>query len=260
MYASFQAAGTPPPCYVNQLLDEYENSGKVDKQHEEDIRCIGAVIYSAGVETTEATISTFMLMMTLHPEVAARAQAEIDRVCGTERLPAFEDRARLPYIDCIMKEVFRLNPAVPIGIPHESTKTDVYRGWTIPSGSMVLPNIWNMMRDEKYYPEPETFSPDRFVKAGGDDASDSGDEDLPEKLVNLKEDDPNTIVFGFGRRCVFVFIFIFSIRFDFPPSLLCFLLLTSLVSFSFPPYVLHPAYSPPPPPAAAPLPFPLALA
>lgn len=49
----------------------------------------------------------FLLMMTLHPEVAKRAQAEIDRVVGNERLPGFEDRERLPYIDCILKEVLR---------------------------------------------------------------------------------------------------------------------------------------------------------
>ncbi|KAH8114929.1 cytochrome P450 [Phellopilus nigrolimitatus] len=194
-----RAAGASPPCYVSYLLDEYESSGKVDKQHEEDIRCIGAVIYSAGVETTEATISAFFLMMTLYPDIVKCAQEEIDRVVGSDRLPTIEDRPNLPYIDCIMKEVYRFNPAVPIGIPHESMKTDTYRGWTIPSGSMIIPNIWNMMRDENYYPEPETFNPNRFVTKVNDNGSDSGDE-AEGKSANIREDDPNTIVFGFGRR------------------------------------------------------------
>ncbi|KAI5122653.1 hypothetical protein M0805_007915 [Coniferiporia weirii] len=194
-----RAAGSAPPCYVNHLLDEYESSGKVDKQHEEDIRCIGAVIYSAGVETTEATVSAFFLMMTRCPEIVKRAQEEIDRVIGSDRLPTIQDRPDLPYLECIMKEVFRFNPAVPIGIPHQSMKTDTYRGWTMPSGSMILPNIWCMMRDERYYPEPEVFNPDRHLAKIQDDSSESGDE-IEGKSVSIREDDPSSIVFGFGRR------------------------------------------------------------
>lgn len=45
--------------------------------------------------------------MIRHPEVARRAQAEIDSVNECERLPKFEDRANLPYIECIMKEIWR---------------------------------------------------------------------------------------------------------------------------------------------------------
>lgn len=46
-------------------------------------------------------------MAALHPEVVKKAQEELDRVTGGERLPTFDDRVELPYIDCIMKEVFR---------------------------------------------------------------------------------------------------------------------------------------------------------
>lgn len=45
--------------------------------------------------------------MVLHPEVFKKAQAEIDRVVGSERLPDHEDRELLPYLDCVLKEVFR---------------------------------------------------------------------------------------------------------------------------------------------------------
>lgn len=47
------------------------------------------------------------MMAALHPEVVKKAQEELDRVTGGERLPTFDDRVELPYIDCIMKEVFR---------------------------------------------------------------------------------------------------------------------------------------------------------
>lgn len=45
--------------------------------------------------------------MVLNPDVQARAQAEIDAVCGHDRLPGFEDRELLPYVEAIIKEVLR---------------------------------------------------------------------------------------------------------------------------------------------------------
>jgi hypothetical protein len=45
--------------------------------------------------------------MILHPEVFAKAQAEIDRVVGTDRLPDFQDRMSLPYVESLVKEVYR---------------------------------------------------------------------------------------------------------------------------------------------------------
>ncbi len=51
--------------------------------------------------------------MTLYPNVVVKAREEIDRVVGRERLPTYDDRASLPYVDSIMKEVLRYN-TVPL--------------------------------------------------------------------------------------------------------------------------------------------------
>jgi cytochrome P450 len=56
---------------------------------------------------TSATLATFFLAMILHPEVFAKAQAEIDRVVGSDRLPDFQDRTSLPYVESVVKEVYR---------------------------------------------------------------------------------------------------------------------------------------------------------
>jgi cytochrome P450 len=57
----------------------------------------------------------FVLAMVLNPHVQKRAQAEIDALIGRDRLPTFEDRASLPYIDAIVRETFRWEPVVPLG-------------------------------------------------------------------------------------------------------------------------------------------------
>ena len=53
--------------------------------------------------------------MTLYPEVQKRGQDEIDAVIGPDRLPSFEDRPNLPYVEAIVKEVLRWNPVGPLG-------------------------------------------------------------------------------------------------------------------------------------------------
>jgi len=64
------------------------------------------------------TISTFLvfhLAMVLNPEVQAKAQAEIDRVVGKDRLPNFDDRLALPYVGAVLRETLRWHPVAPFG-------------------------------------------------------------------------------------------------------------------------------------------------
>ncbi len=64
---------------------------------------------------TMSSISTFILAMTLNPEAQRKGQEELDRIIGTGRLPRFEDRASLPYVEAIYREVMRWRPAIPLG-------------------------------------------------------------------------------------------------------------------------------------------------
>lgn len=60
-------------------------------------------------------MSSFFLAMVLYPGVQAKAQAELDSVIGSGRLPDYNDRPSLPYINAIVKEVLRWNPVAPLG-------------------------------------------------------------------------------------------------------------------------------------------------
>jgi hypothetical protein len=64
---------------------------------------------------TVSTSMSFFFAMSLYPDVQARAQHEIDEVVGTGRLPGFEDRTSLPYLNALVKEVLRWNPVTPLG-------------------------------------------------------------------------------------------------------------------------------------------------
>jgi cytochrome P450 len=59
-------------------------------------------------------VQTLFLTLALYPEVQKKAQAEIDAVVGPHRLPDFEDRPSLPYINAIVKESMRWHLTLPL--------------------------------------------------------------------------------------------------------------------------------------------------
>ena len=58
---------------------------------------------------------SFVLALVLFPQVQRRAQAELDAVIGRDRLPSFDDRPHLPYIEALSKELLRWQMVTPIG-------------------------------------------------------------------------------------------------------------------------------------------------
>jgi cytochrome P450 len=85
---------------------------------------------------------TFILVMTLFPEAQKKAQAEIEAVIGSHRLPTLADRPNLPYMNALHSEVLRWAPIAPLGLPHRVTQDDVYNEYVIPAGSIVFANVW----------------------------------------------------------------------------------------------------------------------
>jgi cytochrome P450 len=174
------AAGTAPPSFTANLL-----GNKMLSQEEEfNIKWSAASLYSGGADTTVSAIYSLFLALTLFPEVQKKAQAEIDAVVGNDRLPKFSDRSRLPYIDALAKEVLRWNVVVPLAVAHRVQAEDTHEGYLIPKGALVIPNIWQMLRDPRAYPNPSKFDPERYIASEGREP----------------QQDPRTIAFGFGRR------------------------------------------------------------
>ncbi|KAL7931015.1 cytochrome P450 [Trichoderma chlorosporum] len=189
-YETIMASRTRVQSLVQGMLDQQQRQvkqGETPDISEEDIKGAGAAVFAAGQDTTWSTLVVFILNMVLHPEVQSKAQHLLDQVVGRDRLPTFDDRPKLQYIDFIVQETFRWCPVSPMGVPHRSLKDDVYGDYFIPAGSFVYANARAMTHDETVYKDPECFDPDRYspLEEGG------RGEPLP------------TGQFGFGRRiCV----------------------------------------------------------
>ena len=62
---------------------------------------------------------TLLIACMVHPEAQQRARDEIDSVVGRERLPSFEDRPGLPFVDAMTKEALRWRPLTPLGVSYQ---------------------------------------------------------------------------------------------------------------------------------------------
>ncbi|PWY84768.1 cytochrome P450 oxidoreductase OrdA-like protein [Aspergillus heteromorphus CBS 117.55] len=170
-----------PSLLSNLLQDNPVPSGSED---ENTVKWSVGSLYAGGADTTVSTMSSFFLAMALFPEVQRRAKQEIDSVVGSDRLPQFQDRDNLPYINAVVKEALRWHSVVPMGVAHSSTQDDTFEGYFIPKGSSILSNIWAYTHDPSIYPDPTAFKPERFLASDG----------------HPPERDPHLLVFGFGRR------------------------------------------------------------
>ncbi|KZP19015.1 cytochrome P450 [Athelia psychrophila] len=177
------ADGTATPSFTANRLRDIDLTGDVPSQ-EGIIERTASVMFIAAADTTVSTLSTFILAMMKHPEVQVKAQLELDTVLGVGQLPSFGDEVALPYISAVVKECLRWEVVAPFAIPHMLTKDDEYRGFFIPAGTVVIPNSWAVLNDERTYPDPFTFNPDRFMTGGKLDPS---------------VRDPEA-AFGYGRR------------------------------------------------------------
>ncbi|KAG8215093.1 cytochrome P450 [Butyriboletus roseoflavus] len=150
------------------------------------LKNVAATIYISAIDNIAATLQTFLLTMFMFPEKQKRAQEELDRVVGPDRLPAFEDRPTLPYIEAIISECFRWHPTSPAGVAHYTTEDDIFEDYYIPKGSLVRFNTWAVSRACK---DPESFEPERHLLPDG--------EVSPESRISSGFLYGN---FGFGRR------------------------------------------------------------
>ncbi|KAF8338413.1 cytochrome P450 [Amanita rubescens] len=174
----------------------------IDAKEEDIVKWASGAMCFGGAETAVASVLSFILLMTLYPDIQKRAQDEIDSVLGKDRLPTFEDQDEFVYVGALIKEVLRFAPAAPLGallhvryaarssneqlgLPHRVMEEDAYMGYRIPQGATVIANIWAIAHDEEIFNRPFDFDPNRF---------------LPSDNQRKAQMDPRKLVFGYGRR------------------------------------------------------------
>jgi cytochrome P450 len=117
----------------------------------------------AGHETTANALAWAWLLLDQHPAAAARLHAEIDPLPAA---PTYDDLGRLPWTNAVVAETMRLYP--PAWIVGRRLLADVpLAGWTVPARSLCVASQWITHRDPRWWSDPLTFRPERWLDAAG---------------------------------------------------------------------------------------------
>ncbi|KAF7234994.1 Cytochrome P450 2J2 [Varanus komodoensis] len=152
--------------FIDAYLNEMAKEDVTPSFHEENLLHSVLDLFGAGTETTSTTLRWALLYMALHPDIQARVQEEIDSVIGQSRLPALEDRDRMPYTNAVIHEVQRFSNIVPLNVPRVATKDTTLAGFFLPKGTVLLSNLTSVLHDKDEWETPDVFNPGHFLENG----------------------------------------------------------------------------------------------
>ncbi|XP_072514047.1 cytochrome P450 3A30-like [Salminus brasiliensis] len=154
-----------------QLMIDSQKSDKEEQKNKEAIHGLSdheilsqsMIFIFAGYETTSATLSFFFYNIATNPETMKNLQQEIDQTFPNKAPAQYDAVMNMEYLDAALNESLRLYPVAP-RIERVCKKTVEINGLTIPQGTVVMVPVFPLHRDPEYWPDPDTFNPERFTK------------------------------------------------------------------------------------------------
>lgn len=175
---------------VDVLMKFHNDSPNDDSNHLpfsltiNNIKSVILEIFSAGSETSFATIEWAMSALMKNPELMERAQAEVRELYKEKGIIGESTLNELRFLKMVIKETLRLHPVVPLLVPRESIEHCQILGYDIPPKTRLIVNEWAIATDPKYWEDPDVFKPERFEGSS----------------VDFKGTNFEFIPFGAGRR------------------------------------------------------------
>ena len=153
--------GGPEGDLLSTLLAARDLEGDQAGLTDAEVRDEVVTLITAGHETTANALNWLWYLLAQHPEVERRLHEELDGALGG-RLPTVEDAERLHYVEMVLLEAMRLYPPA-WGIERRALCEQEIGGCVIPAGAVVLMPTFLMNRDERFFPDPLRFDPERFA-------------------------------------------------------------------------------------------------
>lgn len=153
----------PDPNHRNDLLSllmgamDQDGSQMTAKQ----LRDETMTLFIAGHETTAITLSWTWYLLAQHPTAEARLHDELSTVLAG-RATSVADLARLPYLHAVINEVLRLYPPAYV-LARVAIAPFRIGEHEFPAGETLLLSQWVMHRDPRYYDDPDSFRPERWL-------------------------------------------------------------------------------------------------
>ncbi|CAE6435503.1 unnamed protein product [Rhizoctonia solani] len=152
-------------AYVKPIL--VRQGSKPMKQNETVIRDEIINILVAARDTTAASLTFAVYMLSQNPEIMARLREEIIDRLGTSSIPTPQDLKEMKYMRAFLNETLRLFPPVPANsrAAKKSTVLKVKdKNYFVPSGTRI---IWSTLlmhrRKDLWGPDADEFDPNRWL-------------------------------------------------------------------------------------------------
>ncbi|XP_039196466.1 cytochrome P450 2J5-like isoform X2 [Crotalus tigris] len=158
-----------PQDFIDHYLLQMEKSrNDLNSTYNEEnlAQCIFD-FFGAGTDTTFATLMWALLLLTNHPDIQEKVQKEIEDVFGFSGSISYQDRKKLPYTNAVIHEMQRLKSVLLVGFPRQSIKDVKMRGYHIPKGSIIIPDLRSVLLDPEQWETPEEFNPNHFLDKDG---------------------------------------------------------------------------------------------
>ncbi|XP_067322186.1 cytochrome P450 2J4-like [Anolis sagrei] len=152
--------------YLREMEKEKNKNDPTSALDEENLIHSIQNIYFAGLETSTTVMKWALLILANRPDVQDKIVKEIEDVVGSSNI-CYDDHKRLPYTHAVIHEIQRYRYPIITGVARKTT-TDVHmRGFIIPKGTNISPNIRSVLLDDKYWETPHKFNPNHFLDKDG---------------------------------------------------------------------------------------------
>ncbi|KAI8364059.1 cytochrome P450 [Blakeslea trispora] len=158
------------------LIDQQEAQDQQDRLTSEAIMAETVLFLVAGSETTSNTIGFIFYELLKEPTKLQKLIDEIDTVSLEEGTTVFqhEQLKHLPYLNAVINETLRIDAVAAGGLERITDKPVVLGNrLTLPADIIIVTNLYHTQTDEKYWPNPTKFDPDRWIEGKEDNELDA---------------------------------------------------------------------------------------
>ncbi|XP_004492652.1 geraniol 8-hydroxylase-like [Cicer arietinum] len=171
--------------YNNVLDSLLNNTGDISLELTRDeMLHLFLDLFVAGIDTTSTTIEWIMAELLRNPEILRKVRKELCETIGKDETIEESHISKLPFLQAVVKESFRMHPPIPFLLPHKCDEIVDILGFNVPKNAQVLVNIWAMGRDPTIWDNPNMFMPERFLECD----------------INYKGNNFELLPFGAGKR------------------------------------------------------------
>ncbi|OTA63622.1 cytochrome P450 [Hypoxylon sp. EC38] len=199
---NLKSNGGNEPQDRRDFLSRFLEAKKTHPQTVNDAQVLSYTIsnVNAGSDTTAISLRAVLYYTLKHPRVLEKLVKELEDAYDSGRMSipvTWKESQQLPYLDAVIKEAFRLHPAVGLLLERIVPQGGLQLpdGPFLPPGTVVGVNAWAIHRHPVFGEDLDSFIPERWLPAEGES----------EETFEARRQEMASATFTFGagpRTCI----------------------------------------------------------